>query len=521
MSETQKPLSRKEAGLMIDCRKQSRKPDWERFLPTPFPRLSPEWQELDEDLKEDHLARLIDWGVDQLDLRPLVASFGRSGTKPHRPDLMLKIIFFEIQRGRSSPAQWFLDAKESTVLRWLGLGIRPARSVWYQFAFRIQRWLDDWNKAILGLAQEHLGRKLGKRCSLDGTSVEANASRYHLLNREQVQQREQTLQAATSDDKAGRPFENRPYWMAKQPHTRLRQLQQYTTARAKLEEQWEANQRRIPSKRREENSLRISIADPDAFLGKDKHRVFRPLYNVQYVRDVDSPFIVGYQTFARGSDAGTLVPLVERVRQLTGHKPKEVLVDSGYITGLDLADADQLKVRLYGPWKENDFSRKESPAPQRLSKDQFLWDESDQTYRCPAGKLLRRTGVQNRQRSLERQEKLEIYRSDPKDCAGCPLKAKCCPESKSGRNLLRSEHEMLIEAHRRKMEQPEAKTTYKLRRQTVEPTFGDGKEHRGLRRIRGRGLLRAKVQVAVTVLAHNIRQLAGFLFGTGPDKTET
>lgn len=506
---------------MIDCTTQSGKPDWERFLLPPLSRLLPAWQQLDEDLEEDHLARRIDRGVDHLDLQPLAASFSRSGTKPHRPDLMLKIVLFEIQRGRSSPAQWYLDARENTVLHWLGQGIRPTRSVWYEFAFRIQRRVDDWNKTVLRLAEEALGQPLGERVALDGTFLEANASRHRLLNREQVQQREQTLLATTLDDAAGRTPEKLPYWMAKLPHTRLRQLDQYTTARTKLEELWQENQSRMPSKRREENSLRISVADPEAFLGKDKQKVFRPLYNVQFMRDVDSPFIVAYETFARGSDAGALVPMVERVRQLLGRKPKVGLADSGYITALDLADADRLQIFLCGPWKENDYSRKDAAEAQQWGKGQFLWDESTQTFRCPADKFLRHTGTQTRRRSLDREEKLEIYRSDPKECADCPFKAKCCPQSKSGRNLHRSEHEKLIEEHRRKMDQPETKSTYKLRRQTVEPTIGDGKEHRGLRRIRGRGLLRAKVQVGLTVLAHNIRQLVSFLVGAGPEKNET
>ena len=143
------------------------------------------------------------------------------------------------------------------------------------------------------------------------------------------------------------------------------------------------------------------------------------------------------------------------------------------------------------------------------------------TLELITGKFLRHTGTQTRSRSLDREEKVEIYRADPKECAACPLKAKCCPQSKSGRSLNRSEHEKLIEEHRRKMEQPEAKNTYKLRRQTVEPNFGDSKEHRGLRRFRGRGLLRTKVQVGLTVLAHNIRQLVGFLVGAGAGKNET
>src|SRR5262249_40812934 len=151
-----------------------------------------------------------------------------------------------------------------------------------------------------------------------------------------------------------------------------------------------------------------------AFLGKDKQKVFRPLYNVQFLRDVDSPFILAYETFARGSDAGALVPMLERVYQMLGRKPKEVLVDSGYITALDLADAERWHVRLYGPWKENDYSRKDAEA-QQWGKDKFFWDESAQTYRCPADKFLRHTGTQTRPRSLEREEKVAIYRSDPKE----------------------------------------------------------------------------------------------------------
>src|SRR5207245_8501820 len=64
-------------------------------------------------------------------------------TRPSPPDLMLKIVLFEIQRGRTSPAQWYQDTKENIALQWLGRGIRPARSVWYTFAFRVGPSLED------------------------------------------------------------------------------------------------------------------------------------------------------------------------------------------------------------------------------------------------------------------------------------------------------------------------------------------------------------------------------------------
>src|SRR5262249_54592789 len=183
-------------------------------------------------------------------------------------------------------------------------------------------------------------------------------------------------------------------------------------------------------------------------------------------------------------------------------------VDSGYITALDLADAQELGVALYGPWKENDYADQQTkPAPQ-WSKDKFAWDETTREYRCPEQRPLPLVGVQNRPRSLGRTEKLELSRADAGTGAGGPRKAQCCPKSRSGRHLSRSEHEELIEAHRRKMATPAAKELYQRRRQTVEPSFADAKQHRNYRRVPGRGLAEKKNQKAPAGPAPNLPHTA-------------
>ena len=53
----------------------------------------------------------------------------------------------------------------------------------------------------------------------------------------------------------------------------------------------------------------------------------------------------------------------------------------------------------------------------------------------------------------------------------------------------------------------ESKDLYRQRRQTVELVNADWKEHRQLRRFGGRGLVRARCQVGVTVLTHNLLTL--------------
>jgi transposase len=506
--------------MMIGTRGRTGKAAANPFRSPPWTYTAPERLALDAQLEPDHLARLIERGVERLDLTPLHQTYAGRGSKAWPPALMLKIVLFEIQRGRTSPAQWYRDTKENIALHWLGLGIRPSRSVWYEFAWRVRHYLDDWNRQVLHLAQEH-GLTSARRGALDGTAVEANASRHHLLNQEQLQQRRPVLDAAIQADAAGTEPPAAPYWLAKTAGTRQRQQAQYATAAAKLAERLADNRQRMPSKRLEEKNVRISVTDPDAVLGRDKHYVFRPLYNVQLVRDVDSPFLLAYDTFAHSSDAGTLKPMLQRTQELTGRPLDTALVDSGYVSAVDLADAQEANVDLYGPWKENDYSAATAQPPKQLSKDVFTWDDQAREYRCPQRQPLPLVGVQNRTRSRQRTEKLEIYRAAAATCAACPQKAQCCPKARSGRSLSRSEHEALIEAHRQKMATTAAKEVYKLRRQTVEPSFGDVKEHRNFRRVNGRGLWKAKIHTALTVLASNVLGFVKGLLGTEPQESKT
>jgi hypothetical protein len=62
-----------------------------------------------------------------------------------------------------------------------------------------------------------------------------------------------------------------------------------------------------------------------------------------------------------------------------------------------------------------------------------------------------------------------------------------------------------------KLATPQGKRTYSLRKETVEPVFGQLKEGRGLRRFRMRGLRKVRGEWALWCLTHNLRKLAGVL----------
>ena len=61
----------------------------------------------------------------------------------------------------------------------------------------------------------------------------------------------------------------------------------------------------------------------------------------------------------------------------------------------------------------------------------------------------------------------------------------------------------------------EAKSLYKLRRQTVELGFADLKEHRMLRRFSGRGRQHARTQLGLVVLVRNL-----LIVSRGPPETK-
>jgi hypothetical protein len=252
----------------------------------------------------------------------------------------------------------------------LGFGIRPSRSCWYEFRDRAGSYVDTLNATLLHQAVEE-EITTAERGALDGSAVAANASRRRLINDERLQQRLQQLTVVTQDEAQGEDPEGKPGWMANTPRGRAEQHERYRQAQAQLAKQHAANAQRPPLQRRAADKIVVSTGDPQAALGLDKDGVFRPLYTVQTVRDVESPLILGYDVFAQASDAATLPPMLQRSHQLTGRRLLELLVDSGYVTGMDLAECAEQGVTLYGPWKANDWSEPQTGS--HFRKDQFTW----------------------------------------------------------------------------------------------------------------------------------------------------
>lgn len=480
----------------------------ERFALPPWTDESEEWLALDNHLPKDHLARRLAAAVEMLDLEPLFASYYGVGKQALRPDLLLRMVIYEMQCNRPSPAQWARDVRESEPVRWLLFGMEPSRARLYDFRDRIAPFLAEWNAQTLGVAVEEK-RTPATRVSLDSSSVAAHASRRVLLNEERLAKRRGVIDAARE---RGESLADRPGWLAETEDGLREQKRRYQLAADVLHERQTANAQRRSGKRKPDDQVLVSPSDPEAVLARDKLNVFRPLYTVQLLRDLDSPLVVAYDLQTQNNDNGVLEPMVEQMVDQVGHKPEQVLVDSGYVSMRHLEFCAHAGITLYGPPQTNDFSAQKGKKTQQnqhteLPKSAFHWLPEEQTYECPEGHRLHFTHTQLQPRADHRIT-LSLYTCPPEHCLACPRQKACTRTPQKGRSVSRMENEDLLDALRERMQTDDAKRLYKRRSQTVELNYADMKEHRGLRRFHCRGPHRARAEVGALVLAHNLLWVA-------------
>jgi len=87
-----------------------------RCAEPPWNEPSAPWRQIEAQLRPNHLAREIRQAMPRLNLTPLYTSYAGRGKAPHRPDLMLAIVLFELRRGQRKPSQWFQDTHENCAL---------------------------------------------------------------------------------------------------------------------------------------------------------------------------------------------------------------------------------------------------------------------------------------------------------------------------------------------------------------------------------------------------------------------
>jgi hypothetical protein len=108
---------------------------------------------------------------------------------------------------------------------------------------------------------------------------------------------------------------------------------------------------------------RANETDPDARRMKLPHGGYAMAYNVQTVLDLQHEFVVTTTVGNQPSDNGLLQPMLAQVQQEQGSRPKEVLVDSGFVDAVDIDAREGAEVTIYMPPRNEKKDQREGRDP--------------------------------------------------------------------------------------------------------------------------------------------------------------
>jgi transposase len=453
-------------------------------------------------LREDDHAKIVERQVNALDPQVLEDLYRGCGSPAYEPTALLKMVLYQYLKGNCSPARWNQEAELNEAMQWLGRGYVPAKRTWYEFRDRVGDAIVHLHKQSIrrAMKQELLDPSVGVQ---DGTSMAACASRHRMVNEETLQKRSAQLGAVITNVHGA--SEELPKWVPQTLGGQRDLAERMKTAAEVLAERIARNAAKPSGKRKDRAKIVVSLSDPIAPLGRDKMKVYRPLYTVQYMVAPTSNLIISYHCEAAVSDVGTLIPMIDKTQVIVAGRLQTVLADSAYCSILDLLDCIARNVDLLAPVQANTFTekKKQNKAGSQIPRDEFVWNEAERSYHCPAGHRLAYQGRERRTRHGGRELWQHRYQCNASHCQGCALVKRCLRNGSKCRTIKRLEGQELLDAQREKMADEEIKTRYAIRGQTVERSFADGKGNRRWDRFHGRGIDRTRTETGLMVLAQN------------------
>lgn len=273
-----------------------------------------------------------------------------------------------------------------------------------------------------------------------------------------------------------------------------------------LKELAELEQSRSKEKNKgKQKQLRASSTDPQARVMLGAKGGYAPSYNVQISTDAKARIIVGVGVTQSSSDAGELAPAVKRIEQNLGQKPEQMVADGAYPTNDTIKEMAAQEIDLIGPLPNRkksawDVLERHGVSPE-FYPQAFCYDASTDSYRCPAGKPLRFETEERQGGWVKRR-----YRARRADCRSCPFQTRCCPSTKKGRSLVRTEKTAEWVAFEAKMQTVQAQQIYKERAGVAEFPNAWIKEKMKLRQFHLRGVVKVRLEALWACLTYNICQ---------------
>ena len=432
-------------------------------------------------LREDHLARFIADLVPTLDLSAFYRSYeekdGR-GQAAYHPIMMVRLLLYGYCIGVTSSRQIEKRTYEDVAFRYLSADEHPDHSVINEFRKRHLGALAGLFMQALQLCQKAGLVKLG-HVALDGTKLQANASKHKAMSYgrmseaeeklkaevEELLKRAEAVDAAEDEQEKQGQSDKLPEELARR-ESRLKKIQQAkaeleTEAKQKAEQKKADAEAKIAVRREQEEETgkkmggrppqvpdpeqaepdakaQRNFTDPDSRIMPDgAHKgSFVQAYNAQIVVDAEAQIIVVADITQETNDKQQLAPMLAQVEQNTGVKPVASSSDAGYWSPEQVAD--------------------------------------------------------------KRIEGIDLHVATGRDKHGAATDADSAEPVKT---------KTAREQMKQKLQSATGRAIYKMRKAIVEPVFGQVKECRHFRRFSFRGLENVRAEWKLVCLTHNILKL--------------
>jgi transposase len=257
----------------------------------------------------------------------------------------------------------------------------------------------------------------------------------------------------------------------------------------------------------------VSLTDPAAtWITRGGPAFFA--YSTNYLIDLKAGIIVDVEASAVNSAAEVEATrtMIDRVEDKFDLKPERLVGDTNYGSAALLNWlVNEKQIEPHVPvWDKTE--RQDGT----LSSNEFEWNEQANEYRCPAGKALRSNWrpFKNPRTHITKKD-TTIFRSTQRDCAACPLKNRCCPNTPI-RKIARSIHEDARDVARA-IAMTDAYEQSGKDRKKVEMLFAHLKRILKLDKLRLRGFSGAKDEFLLAATAQNLRRMAKWLMPTAPE----
>ena len=437
-------------------------------------------------LPESHLARFIAELVPGLDLSKIYGFYGRRdgrGKAAYHPVMMVRVLVYGYCVGVMSSRRVERASYDDIAFRYLCADQHPDHDTIAAFRQQHLPVLAQLFTQNLQLCNKAGLVKLG-HVAIDGTKVQANASKHKAMSYDRMEEKEKQLKAevekllaqaaetdAAEDALYGKG--NRGDELTGELARRESRLKKIAEAKAALEQEAreraeaakkvaedkleerrkkeEARGKKFggrppqipnPEQARPEAQAQRNFTDPESRIMPDgAHKgAFMQAYNAQIAVDSAAQIIVAAELTQESNDKQQLAPMLERVEQNLGAKPEAVSADAGYCSEAQLTD--------------------------------------------------------------KRVEGIELYVATGKQKHGLPEPGDVVPPGE-----LAVASDSAVERMKQKLRTEPGRAVYKMRKAIVEPVFGQIKAARGIRAFLLRGLVKVSAEWKLICAAHNVLKM--------------